>query len=338
MQWFFWRDWSCIVDFVIVAATDVALIVEQLAHDADLNIQVVRLLRCTRILRILRLSTRSTLFESATLMSAALKSCVGSATCAIMFFITGLSLLALLLTRFIRDTYLTKESHLDEEQKVQLWLYFGSYTRSMMSMFELSLANWPTIGRFLQDEVHEWWVIFVIFFKLTVGFAVVGILNAVFMQETFTAIEMDNNIMVEKKRRADQAHRKKMEGLFKKADRNGDGTIGRHEFAYILRSPIIRTWLSSMNLDVSDGALLFELIDAEQPDGKITVDELIKGVARLRGPARSIDVKALRRFLESGRGRATPKYDDLDVRRMRSKTRAMYEQADATKAFNPRDM
>ncbi|CAK0819600.1 unnamed protein product [Prorocentrum cordatum] len=245
MQQLFWKDWSCVMDFFIVLATDASLVLEQIG-DPSFNVQVVRLLRCTRVLRIFRLSRHNALFESASLMSAALQSCVGAATCAIMIFFTGLSLLALLITRLVRDMYLSDASHLDERQKVQLWMYFGSYSRSMLSMFELALANWPTIGRFLQDEVHEWWMIFIIIFKLTVGFAV----------ETFTAIEMDNNIMVEKKRRADKAHRKKMEALFKKADRNGDGAVGRHEFAHILRLPaVIRTWLASMNLDVSDGAL-----------------------------------------------------------------------------------
>jgi len=269
-------------------------------------------------------------------MSAALQSCVGAATCAIMIFFTGLSLLALLITRLVRDMYLSDASHLDERQKVQLWMYFGSYSRSMLSMFELALANWPTIGRFLQDEVHEWWMIFIIIFKLTVGFAVVGILNAVFMQETFTAIEMDNNIMVEKKRRADKAHRKKMEVLFKKADRNGDGAVGRHEFAHILRSPIIRTWLASMNLDVSDGKLLFELIDSENQDGKITVDELIRGVARLRGPARSIDVKALLRLLEDavalGAGGSERHGGSRQLKK--SNTQDMYELANKTTEFD----
>mmetsp|Transcript_73397 Transcript_73397/g.198475 ORF Transcript_73397/g.198475 Transcript_73397/m.198475 type:complete len:110 (+) Transcript_73397:1-330(+) len=94
-----------------------------------------------------------------------------------------------------------------------------------------------------------------------------------------------------------------MEALFKRADRNGDGCLGRHEFAFILTNPLIRMWLASMNLDVSDTKLLFDLIDSEHPDGKITSDELISGVARLRGPARSLDVKALRMLLEGGGGR-----------------------------------
>jgi len=295
----FWSDWKCILDFVVVVATDIALVVDQV-FSLSFSIQVVRLLRLTRVLRVIRLTRNIAHFESATVMAAALRSCVGSANCAILIFFTGLTLLALLMSSIVRNAYLDEDSPLNPEQKLQMWLYFGTYSRSLMSMFELALANWPEIGRFLQDEVHEGWMVLVILYKLSVGFAVVGILNAVFMQETFTAIEMDNNIMVEKKRRADKAHRKKMEALFKRADRNGDGCVGRLEFAIILRSPLIRIWLSSMNLDVSDGKLLFELIDSEHPDGKITCDELIHGVARLRGPARSIDVKALRMKLEGG--------------------------------------
>ena len=38
------------------------------------------------------------------------------------------------------------------------------------------------------------------------------------MQETFSAIEIDDSIMVSKKKRADKAHGKKMLKLFKHAD------------------------------------------------------------------------------------------------------------------------
>mmetsp|Transcript_43704 Transcript_43704/g.117484 ORF Transcript_43704/g.117484 Transcript_43704/m.117484 type:complete len:92 (-) Transcript_43704:60-335(-) len=89
-----------------------------------------------------------------------------------------------------------------------------------------------------------------------------------------------------------------MTDLFEHADLDHDGRIGRREFARVLRDPAIRTWLSSMNLDISDGCLLFDLILAHDGDGKIGKDELIDGIAHLRGPARSIDVKALRRQLE----------------------------------------
>merc|ERR1712098_523255 len=66
------------------------------------------------------------------------------------------------------------------------------------------------------------------------------------------------------------------------------GTLDRKEFIRILRDPRTNRWLSAMEIEVGDANALFDLLD--DGDGKITVDELVRGVSRLRGAARSIDV------------------------------------------------
>lgn len=286
------------MDFFVVGFSILAIVLDEVVH-VPVNIQVLRLLRLTKMTRFLRLLKSAEKMESIMIMAAALRRCVASAFWAIVILFVTLSVCSLCITSIVQDRYLSEDSSLSEDLQVTTYLYFGSYTRSMQSMFELALANWTPISRFLMENVHEWWMLFVILYKLTVGFAMIGILNSVFMQETFSATELDNDIMVAKKRRADAAHRTKMTALFEHADLDQDGRIGRREFAKILRDPAIRTWLASMNLDVSEGKLLFDLIDdGRRSDGTIDKEELIAGIARLRGPARSIDVKALRKRLD----------------------------------------
>jgi len=299
MKSLFWHDWKCVLDFSVVVLTDLAIILDGFVHVA-VNIQVFRIIRLTKMFRLFKLFSNAEQMESVMIMAAALRRCVASAFWAIAILFASLSVFALIIASIVRDRYLSEDSSLTREQQLETYEYFGSYTRSMLSMFELALANWTPISRFLMENVYEWWMLFAILFKLTIGFAMIGILNSVFMQETFSATELDNDIMVAKKRRADAAHRKKMTDLFEHADTNRDGRVGRREFARMLREPAIRTWLTSMNLDISDGTLLFDLIDAgRDQDGKIDKEELIAGIARLRGPARSVDIKALRMRLEA---------------------------------------
>jgi len=299
LKWHFFYVRMRVLDLFVVAFTDVGIILEEFVP-VPVNVQVLRLLRLTKVFRLLRLLKRAEQMEAIMIMAAALRRCVDSASWAIIILFGCLSVFALLITSIVRDRYLSEDSSLNHDQKVQAFKYFGSYARSMLSMFELALANWTPISRFLTENVHEWWMIFLVLYKLTIGFAMIGILNSVFMQETFQATELDNDIMVAKKRRADAAHRKKMMDLFDLADRDHDGTIGRQEFGKMLLEPAIRTWLMSMNLDISDANLLFDLIDdGSDPNGMIDKEELIAGIARLRGPARSIDVKALRKQLEA---------------------------------------
>mmetsp|Transcript_37538 Transcript_37538/g.101586 ORF Transcript_37538/g.101586 Transcript_37538/m.101586 type:complete len:116 (-) Transcript_37538:9-356(-) len=51
------------------------------------------------------------------------------------------------------------------------------------------------------------------------------------------------------------------------------------------------TWLSSMGLDITDADDLFTMVTREcKTDDEITATDLVKGVARLKGYAKSIDM------------------------------------------------
>merc|ERR1711953_434846 len=97
---------------------------------------------------------------------------------------------ALFLLQTLQALYfidVTFESLSPEEAAIyrRMYEYFGSFTRCFLSMFELTLANWPPVTRLLTEKVSEPLMFFCLLHKLTIGFAVVGVINGVFMQETF---------------------------------------------------------------------------------------------------------------------------------------------------------
>merc|ERR1719428_1605785 len=102
-----------------------------------------------------------------------------------------------MITNIVQLFYLADEnSHLDEHARLEAFEYFGTYWRAMVSLFELMLANWPTVCRFLMEEVHEVFGWLVVAYKLLVGFGVVGVINGVFIQETFSVAQSDEYIMI----------------------------------------------------------------------------------------------------------------------------------------------
>merc|ERR1711862_470559 len=117
-----------------------------------------------------------------------------------------------------------------------------------------------------------------------------GIINGVFIQETFKAAALDDTIMMRRKQKAMQIHRQKMESLFKHAEKNEDGSIHLQAFRDIMSDPSLTTWLAAQDLDSADVDTMFILLDdaVGVPDGTITKDELIKGVSHLKGSARSL--------------------------------------------------
>merc|ERR1712032_537682 len=82
-----------------------------------------------------------------------------------------------------------------------------------------------------------------------------------------------------------------MSGLFLEADENSDGVLSLEEFRNVVSDPLVRTWLASMDLDMRDVDALFRLIG--NGDVGITSEQLIVGVERLKGAARSIDLNSL---------------------------------------------
>merc|ERR1712232_996528 len=129
--------------------------------------------------------------------------------------------------------------------------------------------------------------------KLTIGFAVIGVINGVFMQETFNVASSDDQLMMRQRERAAKLHTKKMKALFEAADESGDGFLDYDEFMTIITKPEVKSWLAAQQLDVSDAELMFVLMD--DGDGEITAPELVKAAAKLKGPARSIDLHNLMR-------------------------------------------
>jgi len=176
-----------------------------------------------------------------------------------------------------------------EERRMEVFMYYGTYTRSLLSMFELTLGNWIVPARALVENVSEWYMIFFLAHKLAIGFSCVSILNGVFIQETFKVATTDDRIMVMSKERVKRIHRAKMTVLFDHADMDGDGFIDFDEFQTCLADGELQIWLSAMELDARDSHTLFALLDADG-DGKISCEELLEGVARLKGGARSYEM------------------------------------------------
>lgn len=247
-----------------------------------------RLLRLARLMRLVRLAHTIQGFDALYLISTSLHSSLTIlAWTSVMFFLLQL-VVALFLNQILAEFYFLDES-VAEERRREVYTYFGTFSRSLFSMFEVTLANWPPVCRSLSENVSEVFSLLGVLHKVTIGFAFVGVINGVFMQETFKVASTDDRIMMKDKERMVRTHRKKMELFFRMADSSGDGEIDIDEFRTMFSNIDVRMWISSMGLEWSDVDVLFKLIDNER-DGRITLDELIAGVGKLKGAARSIDL------------------------------------------------
>lgn len=144
--------------------------------------------------------------------------------------------------------------------------------------------------------LHEWFSLFFLVYRCIIGFAVLNVVNAVFVQQTMKTASFDEELAFKQKERDVITYTNKVRRLFQTMDETGDGTLNFEEFSKLVTSPKLKFWMSQLELDYHDLLSLFEFLD--NGDGEITLSEFIEGATRLRGQAKALDVWRLETKVE----------------------------------------
>jgi hypothetical protein len=265
------------------------------------NAFILRLARLARLMRLWRLvkTMRRQQFDSLYLMTTALKGSIPILGWAIVLMVVIHRLLARVFAQGLRGFYFdhpATDSLPPGTDPALVYQYFGSFSRALLTMFEITLANWPVACRVLTENISEWFIVYTLMHKMFLGFAVIGVVNAVFIQETFKVATLDDTVMVRQTVRKQKFHHDKMRRLFEEADHDMDGKINVREWQQVCKDDWVKVWLASQDLHPHDTKLLFELMDRE---GKkyLTLQDLIRGASELKGSATNMDMKVLMRDL-----------------------------------------
>merc|ERR1712228_960479 len=189
------------------------------------------------------------------------------------------------------------------DERERLYEYFGTFSKSLLTMIEMLLGNWFAITRILVS-FNELFMIFGIFHQLVFGFAVIEVISGVFLNETFKVAALDDSIMLEEARRAAKAESDKLTEFFNMADEDDNGFMDPGELKKVLENQKVSEWLGAMGLDLSDVDKVFSLLDKDG-DGRLTCEELVRVAVLLKKPARAADIAVLKTMLEDVRARLT---------------------------------
>merc|ERR1712032_1495071 len=147
------------------------------------------------------------------LMATTLAHCMPVLFYGFVLIVASQTLVSLFLNNILL-TYYLEEGSGDPSSDSKLFEYFGTFSRCMLSMLEATFGNFKSVARVLQEDASEWFVIFAVIHKLLCGFAFMGVINGIFVKETFKAAESDDLVMTVQKMKAQALHTKKMKKFF----------------------------------------------------------------------------------------------------------------------------
>ncbi|CAE8590599.1 unnamed protein product [Polarella glacialis] len=272
------------IDIFVVGAS----IVEFFTSKFSVNPAVVRLFRFVRVGRSLRMIRTSKVLDSLQLILKCITSSGSILFWSLCVFfvvqcIAGM-LISMLVKEFLMDTSRSVEA------RIQVFRYYGTFSRTILTMFEVLFANWAPACRVLTDNVSEWFGLVFIIYRCLVGFAILNVVNAVFVQSTMKVAAQDDDLMIIMKEKEQRALSQKLKFIFTELDTSADGRITFEELSALEHHPKLRTWLSTLEIQTHDLNDLYAMLNAGNDAEGVQLDEFLHVASRLKGNARSLDM------------------------------------------------
>eukprot|EP00434_Breviolum_minutum_P003929 symbB.v1.2.003454.t1/scaffold194.1/size275082/15 len=184
----------------------------------------------------------------------------------------------------------------DVNARAEVFRYYGTFSRTFLTMFEVLFANWGPPCRVLADNISQWFAVFFLLYRCVFGFAILNLLNAVFVNQTLRTASGDEELAFKQRQRDLKNYQNKVQMLFRNIDTSGDGAISKDEFSKLVESPMLQFWMGQLELEYHDLMSLFEFLDPG--DGHITLQSLMEGALRRRGGAKALDIWRVETKLE----------------------------------------
>jgi hypothetical protein len=250
------------------------------------NPSMMRMIRFLRIMRMFRLAKDIGAFQALVFFLKAIEESVGALvwTFVVLF---SIQLAVGMCLHQVLSMWLNDDS-VDTEKRREIFVYFGTFSRTMVTMFEITIANWVPTCRLLSSVVSEWFALFYIVYRCMFMFGAVKVITAVFIAQTNRALARDDDLVVMVQEQERLLFRKKLEDMFEGLDTSRDGYLSWSEFEAITQNKLWRSWGDKLGLPMSDLVSLFELLAGN--DGRVSAKEFFHGIQRLKGAAKSVDV------------------------------------------------
>mmetsp|Transcript_54764 Transcript_54764/g.100793 ORF Transcript_54764/g.100793 Transcript_54764/m.100793 type:complete len:704 (-) Transcript_54764:153-2264(-) len=246
---------------------------------------ILRLVRVVRLIRLLKIFKAMSSFDSLFLLVKAITASVQALLWSFLLLLLVQMGTALFLCQVLHGFIEDKDKNMEARDKV--FAYFGTFYRAMLTMFEITLANWVPSCRTLVEEVNEMFFLFYLVYRCMFCFAVLKVIAAVFISETNRVLASDAELTLMKVQREKLLYTAQLKSLLSAIDSDHDKTITWPEMQVFLLDQNLSAWLATVGMDRTDFEKLFWLIER---DGVCDVDKFLSMIGQLKGGAKTVDL------------------------------------------------
>eukprot|EP00928_Gymnodinium_smaydae_P044505 TRINITY_DN29684_c0_g2_i1.p1 TRINITY_DN29684_c0_g2~~TRINITY_DN29684_c0_g2_i1.p1 ORF type:complete len:572 (+),score=99.99 TRINITY_DN29684_c0_g2_i1:86-1801(+) len=257
------------------------------------NPTMLRVVRLARLMRLARTMKGRDSFHSLFLLVKSIRASVTALVWSLLllFFVM---LASSMIVDQVFNTYIMDPSHpLDVRQS--LFQYFGTFTRTLFTFFEITFGNWVPPTRLVLVTIGEGFSALFVIYKCVFAFALINVIRAVFITETNRVASNDDEVALMVRENTTKSLNRQLDNLFRALDHSGDGNIDWVDFEQGMNDPTLKRYMALLDIDFSDMKSLFSLLD--NGDGQVDWQEFSSSVKRLRGSARSLDMTQTLRYI-----------------------------------------
>jgi len=261
-----------------------------LLSSAVVNPMVIRLLRLAKLARGFRLARVGRLLGSLQLILKSIQASAFTLSWSLVIIMVLQCLMGMILCQLVHPFIM--DPNQDSAARQEVFAYYGSFSRSMITMFEVHFANFAPACRVLVNYLGEGYAFLFLGYRCLAGFAVLNVINAVFIQQTMKVAQQDTDIMflmIEQQQKANARYKKELKEWFQSVDENNDNQLSWEELQQVQNEPNLKLWMRQLEIEPSSLRSLYDIIDTNG-DGSISFDELLDGATKIKGTAKNVDL------------------------------------------------
>lgn len=302
--WAYFNDFWNIFDYLIVNMGLLEASVSINGEDSRL-LQVISLIRIARLLRVVRLIQNSLLFFRLWEVIVGFLSSVRMLIWVTVLLILVLHVSSIILTTLVAGDIITTEFWPESQ------IYFGSTWSSFKTLLQVvTYDQWMGLVMRPLFEVNLLAFGIVLMIMVVVSFGITSVMIAVLVESAIENAKLSNDRLKQSQEWDNILMVRLLDDFLSLVDASGG--LGPDGFQALIHTESTSTAAKLLGITVDEASELFYLMDADG-SGKISPDEYIAGLQKLKGLAKGQDVvsvislaqlQAARAFLHIQRVRA----------------------------------